>query len=145
MTKSTGREKSSDSRRTLVSSSMSATAHPTRELILRTLKEGPQSTLDLEKVTGENRYNLYHHLSVLEDVPLITSSIGEGRSKVFELYNPKRPEVAFVVLDSRDKEEAKALKEILKLLDEETAEGIPHRRDIRRAKMVFYYPWSSEE
>jgi len=145
MTKSTGKEKSSDSRRTLVSSSMSATAHPTRELILRTLKEGPQSTLDLEKVTGENRYNLYHHLSVLEDVPLITSSIGEGRSKVFELYNPKRPEVAFIVLDSREKEEAKALKKILKLLDEETAEGVPHRRDIRRAKMVFYYPWSSEE
>ena len=145
MTKSTGREKSSDSRRALVSSSMSATAHPTRELILRTLKEGPQSTLDLEKVTGENRYNLYHHLSVLEDVPLITSSIGEGRSKVFELYNPKRPEVAFMVLDSQDKEEAKALKKILKLLDGETAEGIPHRRDIHRAKMVFYYPWSSEE
>ena len=145
MTKSTGREKSSDSRRALVSSSMSATAHTTRELILRTLKEGPQSTLDLEKVTGENRYNLYHHLSVLEDVPLITSSIGEGRSKVFELYNPKRPEVAFIVLDSRDKEEAKALKKILKLLDGETAEGVPHRRDIRRAKMVFYYPWSSEE
>ena len=145
MTKSTGKEKSSDSRRTLVSSSMSATAHPTRELILRTLKEGPQSTLDLEKVTGENRYNLYHHLSVLEDVPLITSSIGEGRSKVFELCNPKRPEVAFIVLDNGDKEEAKALKKILKLLDGETAEGVPHRRDIRRAKMVFYYPWSSEE
>ena len=145
MKKSTGREKSPDSRRTLVSSSMSATAHPTRELILRTLKEGPQSTLDLEKVTGENRYNLYHHLSVLEDVPLITSSIGEGRSKVFELYNPKRPEVAFIVLDSRDKEEAKALKKILKLLDGETAEGVPHRRDIHRAKMMFYYPWSNEE
>lgn len=145
MKKSTGREKSPDSRRTLVSSSMSDTAHPTRELILRTLKEGPQSTLDLEKVTGENRYNLYHHLSVLEDVPLITSSIGEGRSKVFELCNPKRPEVAFIVLDNGDKEEAKALKKILKLLDEETAEGVPHRRDISRAKMVFYYPWSSEE
>ncbi len=145
MTKRAGRQKSSNSRRALVSSSMSATAHPTRELILRTLKEGPQSTLDLEKVTGENRYNLYHHLSVLEDVPLITSSIGEGRSKVFELYNPKRPEVAFVVLDSRDKEEAKALKKILKLLDKETAEGVPHWRDIHRSKMVFYYPWSSEE
>ena len=145
MTKNTGKTKSPDSRRALVSSSMSATAHPTRELILRTLKAGPQSTLDLEKVTGENRYNLYHHLSVLEDVPLITSSIGEGRRKVFELNNPKRPEVAFIVLDSRDKEEAKVLKKTLKLLDEETEEGVPHRRDIRRAKMVFYYPWSSEE
>jgi DNA-binding transcriptional ArsR family regulator len=145
MTKTTGKTKSPDSRRALVSSSMSATAHPTRELILRTLKAGPQSTLDLEKVTGENRYNLYHHLSVLEDVPLITSSIGEGRRKVFELNNPKRPEVAFIVLDSRDKEEAKVLKKTLKLLDEETEEGVPHRRDIRRAKMVFYYPWSSEE
>lgn len=145
MTKRPRREGSPASRRALVSASMTATAHPTRELILRTLKEGPQTTLDLEKVTGENRYNLYHHLSVLEDVPLITSRIGEGRTKVFELYNPKKPEVAFMVLDSRDKEEAKTLKKIVKILDGETAEDIPHRSEIHRAKMVFYYPWSSEE
>ena len=131
--------------RTYLAHAVKAASHPVRREILKTLKEGPLSSVDLEDKLGESRYNLYHHLNVLEDVPLITSSIGEGRSKVFELYNPKRPEVAFVVLDSRDKEEAKALKKILKLLDEETAEGVPHRRDIRRAKMVFYYPWSSEE
>ena len=139
------RGKASSSRRTLVSSAMSATAHPTRELILRELKEGPLSTLELEDVTGENRYNLYHHLSVLEDVQLVTSSIGDGRTKVFELCNPKRPEVAFMVLDSGDDDEAKVLKKILKLVHEETPGGLPHVKDIHRAKMVFYYPWSSED
>jgi DNA-binding transcriptional ArsR family regulator len=124
---------------------MRATTHPTRELILRELKEGPRSTLELEDVTGESRYNLYHHLGVLEDAQLVKSAVISGRTKVFELLTPNRPEVAFVVLDGRDEGEAKVLKKVLKVLREETPEGIPRAHEIHRAKMVFYYPWSSEE
>jgi DNA-binding transcriptional ArsR family regulator len=124
---------------------MKATSHPTRELILRELKEGTRSTVELEEVTGESRYNLYHHLSVLEDAQLVTSGISEGRAKVFELSNPKRPEVAFIVLDGQDDEEAKVLKKVVELLRTESPGGLPHSTDIHRAKMMFYYPWSSEE
>ena len=95
MSRRSGSSGGSDSKRTLVSSAVKATSHPTREVILRELKEGPRSTLELEEVTGESRYNLYHHLGVLEDAQLVTSSVSSGRTKVFELLKPKRPDVAF--------------------------------------------------
>jgi DNA-binding transcriptional ArsR family regulator len=140
-----GTGSSSGSKRTLVSSAMRATAHPTREMILRELKDGPRSTLELEEVTGEDRYNLYHHLGVLEDAQLVRSMLSSGRTKVFELLSPKRPDVAFVALDGDNEGEAKALERVLQVLQEETGEEIPRAEEIRRAKMVFYYPWSSEE
>ena len=140
-----GTGSTSSSKRTLVSSAMKATSHPTRELILRELKEGPRSTLELEDVTRENRYNLYHHLGVLEEAHLVTSSVGTGRRKVFELLSPKRPGVAFLVLDGKDTEEARALGKVLEVLQAEMEEAIPHAAQIRRAKMIFYYPWSNED
>jgi len=124
---------------------MKATSHPTRELILRELKEGPRSTVELENLTGESRYNLYHHLGVLEEARLVRSTVSSGRTKVFELLTPKRPEVAYLELDSKDAEEAKVLEKVLKLLETEVPGGIPRAADIHRAKMVLYYPWSSEE
>lgn len=136
---------STGSKRTLVSSAMRATSHPTREMILRELKDGPRSTLELEEVTGEDRYNLYHHLGVLEDARLVRSTLSSGRTKVFELLSPKRPDVAFMALDGEDEGEARALERVLQVLQEETGEEIPRADEIRRAKMVFYYPWSSEE
>lgn len=145
MKKRRGTGSSSGSKRTLVSSAMRATSHPTREMILRELKDGPRSTLELEEVTGEDRYNLYHHLGVLEEARLVRSKLSSGRTKIFELLSPKRPDVAFMALDGEDEGEARALKKVLQVLQEETGEEIPQAEEIRRAKMVFYYPWSSEE
>lgn len=136
---------STGSKRTLLSSAMKATSHPTREVILRELKDGTRSTLELEEATGESRYNLYHHLSVLEDAQLVRYDISEGRTKVFELSNPNRPEVSFIVLDGQNPEEAKGLEKVVELLRTESPGGLPHSTDIHRAKMMFYYPWSSEE
>ena len=131
---------SSDSRRTLLSSAVSATAHPTRELILRELKEGARSALELEDVTGESRYNLYHHLGVLEDAQLITASLVDNRKKKrYELSKPSKPEVSLLILDQHDPEEMESLNRVLEHLD---SEAIPHADEICRAKMIFYYPWS---
>ena len=131
---------SSDSRRTLLSSAVSATAHPTRELILRELKEGARSALELEDVTGESRYNLYHHLGVLEDAQLITASLVDNRKKKrYELSKPSKPEVSLLILDQHAPEEIETLKGVLEQLD---SEDIPHADEICRAKMIFYYPWS---
>jgi len=134
--------KPKNSRRTLLSSAVSATTHPTRELILRELRERPCSTLELESVTGESRYNLYHHLSVLEDAQLITAALHDDRkTKRYELFRPTKPELSLLILDENDAEEAKTLKRILRHLD---SENIPHLDEICRAKMIFYYSWSRE-
>src|SRR3972149_731262 len=65
--------------------------HPPRQLILKGLKEKDLSTIDLERQTGENRYNLYHHLGVLEEAGLIESQLEDGRAKK---YRPTRAEAA---------------------------------------------------
>ena len=143
MKKRARRDKSSDSRRTLLSSAVSATTHPTRELILRKLKEHPCSTLELESVTGESRYNLYHHLAVLVDAQLITAELAEDRkTKRYKLFSPSKPELSLLILDEHEAKEADTLKGLLEYLD---SENIPHADDICRAKMIFYYPWSQED
>jgi len=143
MKKRSGGSKSSDSRRTLLSSAVSAATHPTRGLILRRLKEGPCSTLQLEDETGESRYNLYHHLAVLEDAQLITAELDEDRrTKRYRLFRPSKPELSLLILEEDDAKEAETLKGLLEYLD---PENIPHADEICRAKMIFYYPWSQED
>ena len=138
--------KPKNSGRTLLSSAVRATTHPTRELILRELREHPCSTLELENVTGENRYNLYHHLSVLEDAQLITATLDDDRkTKRYELFRPSKPELSLLILDEKDEKEARTLKNVLKYLKHSGSEDIPHLDEIRRAKMIFYYPWSQED
>ena len=60
--------------RTYLKSAIKAASHPIRNKILKILKAGPQSTPSLEKETGENRYNLYHHLDVLVNSDLVKES-----------------------------------------------------------------------
>ena len=81
-------------------SAMRVAAHPTRETILRALEEKPRSTLELEKVTGESRYNLYHHLATLEQSNLVSHRVGEGRTKQFFLCQAGKPDVAYLLLES---------------------------------------------
>ena len=54
--------------RTYIEKAVKAASHPLRDQILRSLKNGPLSTIDLEEQLGESRYNLYHHLDVLTAV-----------------------------------------------------------------------------
>ena len=76
--------------RAYASAAMRVTAHPTRETILRTLEEKPRSTVELEKITGESRYNLYHHLAILERLNLIGHRVDEGQTKEFFLTQTHR-------------------------------------------------------
>lgn len=57
--------------RSYIRSATKAATHPVRSSILKSLKDSPKSTVELEEVTGEARYNLYHHLNSLEDVGLV--------------------------------------------------------------------------
>ncbi len=50
-----------------------------------------------------------------------------------------------MVLDGENEREGRVLAKILDLLGTETPEGVPRAAEVRRAKLVFYYPWSTEE
>ena len=132
-------------RRSYASTAMRATAHPTRETILRALQEKPLSTVELESITKESRYNLYHHLATLEQLGLVGHRIGEGRTKEFFLLQARKPDVAYLLLDAKVPEEREMLQEILEVLDRHIPGKITSISKIHRGKLLFFYPWSGEE
>lgn len=125
--------------RTYIRSVTKAAAHPVRANILKALKEGEQSTLDLESVTGENRYNLYHHLNILQDAGLIDHKIFENK-KMYYSARPENPE-SFVAIIGED-EISRHKKEIHKLIDavNNMEQGpVPDPDRIERVEIYFNY------
>ena len=47
--------------RKYIEGAVKAASHPVRDQILRSLKNGPLTAVDLEEMLGMSRYNLYHH------------------------------------------------------------------------------------
>lgn len=83
-----------EERRKKVPKKISSVSHPTRQAILEELKKNKQTTIDLEESLSESRYNLYHHLEVLENQGIIEQQ-REGKVKVYNL----RKGVAPIVLE----------------------------------------------
>ena len=73
--------------RIYVDSALSAATHPVRKNILKLLKKRSLSTIDIESSTKESRYNLYHHLNVLENSGLIKvdNKKSEGKLKFYQM------------------------------------------------------------
>ncbi len=137
-------ERGSGSSRSYTNEVVKAAAHPTRQVILKALEKDPRTTVELEEITRENRYHLYHHLSVLEGAGLVTSRV-VGKAKEFSLLNPKKPEAAYLQLDRADPEEKDRLDTLLKVVREITDDRIPHLDKVTRARVMLSYPWSPEE
>jgi len=134
----------SGSGRSYAADAIKATAHPTRALILRALRDRSRSTVELEELTGENRYNLYHHLDVLQQVGLVGFRMGESRTKEFHLKKPRRPDTAYLQLERDDPEDEEKLERIVEILGELFANEIPNRDKITKLRILMSYPWSVE-
>ena len=61
--------------RTYLAHAVKAATHPVRREILKSLKKGPRSSVDLEDELSESRYNLYHHLGVLTPQQITDSGL----------------------------------------------------------------------
>jgi DNA-binding transcriptional ArsR family regulator len=131
--------------RSYAADAIKATAHPTRALILKALRDRSRSTVELETMTGENRYNLYHHLDVLQQVGLVGFRMGESRMKEFHLRKPRRPDTAYLQLEREDPEDVAKLERIVAVLGEIFADEIPNRDKITRLRILMSYPWSVED
>ena len=131
--------------RSYASDAVKATAHPTRALILKALRDQSRSTAELEELTGENRYNLYHHLDVLQQVDLIGFRMSEKRTKEFHLKKPRRPDTGYLELRRADPEDVEKFERIVALLGEMFGDAIPNLDKISRLRILLNYPWSAEE
>ncbi|UCE03655.1 MAG: helix-turn-helix transcriptional regulator [Candidatus Latescibacterota bacterium] len=134
----------SSSSRAYSADSVKAAAHPTRQVILKTLRLGESTTTELESVTGENRYNLYHHLSVLEQTGLVGSRIRE-RVKRFFLRKPRRPEATFLQLERDHPEERVRFEKLQRAIAEILGDEVPHVDKVSRLRVMLTYPWSDDE
>lgn len=131
--------------RTYLAHAVKAATHPVRREILKSLKKGPQSTVDLEGELKESRYNLYHHLDVLSSAGLVkeSSSKSGGKTRHFTLKEPKRPELAVLLFDEAElKHDPKGREHLLDALEELEGKPIPHRDKVVSAEIQLRYPWS---
>ena len=131
--------------RTYLAHAVKAATHPVRREILKSLKKGPQSTVELEGELNESRYNLYHHLDVLSSAGLVkeSSSKGGGKTRHFALREPKRPELAVLLFDEAElKQDPKGREHLLDALEELEGKPIPHQDKVVSAEIQLRYPWS---
>ena len=142
--KSSKTAKRPGSSRSYAADAIKATSHPTRALILKALRDENRSTVELEELTGENRYNLYHHLDVLQQVGLVGFRIG-NRTKEFHLKKPRRPDTAYLQLERDDPEDVEKLERMLHVLGETFGEQIPNLEKVTRMRIILSYPWSAED
>jgi len=116
-----------------------AASHPTRQLILKGLKEKDLSTIDLERQTGENRYNLYHHLGVLEEAGLIESQLEDGRAKKYRLTRPESARETFFQFERGEMADPRALARILEALAAALDEPIADPQDVQSITIMLRY------
>jgi len=134
------RERESSFGRSYIAMATKAATHPVRASILKLLKEGDKSTVDLEKLTGEARYNLYHHLNALEQVGLVGWEMKDNKTKLYHLERPKKPEAAVIVFSEDDiREKPEEFKALLQAIARMEGEEVPRGEQIVSAQICFNY------
>jgi len=127
--------------RAYVEDAITAASHPTRRQILEKLKAAPSSTPEREEATGENRYNLYHHLDVLEQSGLIHHDLQEGRTKQYRLAKGRRSPNEVVLRERKDiaamPVEFEAFIESLAAV---RGAKIPYKNKIQKVAVILCYP-----
>jgi DNA-binding HxlR family transcriptional regulator len=132
--------------RSYISSVTKAATHPVRSQILKALKEGDKSTVELERVTCETRYNLYHHLNALEQVGLVNWTMRDNKTKLYHASTPNTPEVAVIILSEEDVAAKKGeFQNFLATLGALEGEVIPHPERIKSAEICLYYDWEEKK
>jgi DNA-binding transcriptional ArsR family regulator len=123
-----------------------AAAHPVRAQILKALREGEKSTVDLEKVTRETRYNLYHHLNALEQVGLIGWTMRDFKTKLYHAKTPATPGVAVIILTEDEvREKKEKFKSLIETLGALEGKDVPDADKITSAEICLYYSREEKE
>ncbi len=132
------RRKPSRSSRQHTDPYIKAAAHPTRQTILKSLKENDSlSTLELEKLTHENRYNLYHHLAKLMEADLIEAELDDGRAKRYSLKSDAESLERYVYLERADRSTGKVIGKLLSLLAAAADSTLPDESEIESVSVIF--------
>jgi DNA-binding transcriptional ArsR family regulator len=116
-----------------------AAAHPTRQLILKLLKDKELSTIELEVGTGENRYNLYHHLGVLTEAGLIEAELQDSRPKRYRLTRAGDPRETFFQLERAEVTNPGALDRVLESISAALGEPVSDPHEVQSLTIMLRY------
>lgn len=126
------------SRRLQTDPFIKAAAHPTRQTILKSLQENDSlTTVELQELTGEDRYNLYHHLAKLQDAGLVDYELQDSRAKQYFLKSDRDTVERFVHLDAAEAQQVERISKLLELLADLSEAALPAPEDLESISIIF--------
>jgi DNA-binding transcriptional ArsR family regulator len=132
------KRKTSKSRRLQTDPTIAAASHPTRQTILKNLQENDAlTTIELQKLTGEDRYNLYHHLAKLQEAGLVDYELEGSRAKKYFLSTDKDTVERYFHVEGSDPKTKQALAEVLKVLAGASDSTLPGSEDVESVTVIF--------
>ena len=132
------KRKASRSRRLQTDPYIKAASHPTRQTILKNLQENDAlTTIELQKLTGEDRYNLYHHLAKLQDAGLVDYELEDSRAKKYFLSSDEDTVERFFYIEGSNPKTKQALAEVLKVLAGSSDSTLPGSEDVESVTVIF--------
>ena len=134
------KSKKSKSSRSYIRAETKAATHPVRAQIIKALKAGDKSTVELESITGEARYNLYHHLNALEHAGFVGWKMRDNKTKLYSAKSTAKSDAAVLVFDKDDiKRNEKRFKVLFEVLSDIEGEDIQDLDKITDAEICLHY------
>jgi len=132
------KRKASPSRRLQTDPYIKAASHPTRQTILKSLQENDAlTTIELQKLTGEDRYNLYHHLAKLQEAGLVDYELEDSRAKKYFLNSDEDLVERFFYLEPSDSKSRRAISGLLMVLADSSESTLPSTEDVESVSVIF--------
>ena len=132
------KRKASFSRRLQTDPYIKAASHPTRQTILKSLQENDAlTTIELQKLTGEDRYNLYHHLAKLQEAGLVDYALEDSRAMKYFLNSDEDTVERFFYLEPSDSKSRRAISELLMVLADSSESTLPSTEDVESVSVIF--------
>jgi DNA-binding transcriptional ArsR family regulator len=132
------KRKISKSRRLQTDPTIAAAAHPTRQTILKNLQENDAlTTIELQKLTGEDRYNLYHHLAKLQDAGLVDNELKGSRAKKYFLSSDRDTVERYFYLEPSGSKARRTISDLLMVLADSSESTLPSTEDVESVSVIF--------
>ena len=132
------KRKGGQSRRLQTDPYIKAASHPTRQTILKSLQENDAlTTIELQKLTGEDRYNLYHHLAKLQDAGLVDYELEDSRAKRYFLNSDEDTAERFFYLEPGDSKARRTISDLLMVLAGSSESTLPSSEDVESVSIIF--------
>ena len=130
--------------RIYVDAALSAATHPVRKQILKLVKDKSMSTADFEKQLNESRYNLYHHLNLLEETGLlkVDNEKSEGRLKYYKMNYFDKPAMAAFNFDENDiVKKSDLCNKLYETIEKIEDYNLPDTKKICKIEVYLTYDW----